>query len=80
MVFARDPGGHRVLDLVDLWREALVLNETAQRFRIANEAVLSIGGDEHAGAQVALVVLTGERVHLAGALQVDVLALGLVWK
>jgi hypothetical protein len=31
-----------------------------------------------AGAQVALIVLAGEGVHLAGALQVDVLTLGLV--
>jgi hypothetical protein len=79
MVFTRDPGRHGVLDLVDLGSEALVLNERTQRFRIADQAVLCLRRDEYAGSEVALVVLTGERVHLAGALQVDVLALGLVW-
>jgi hypothetical protein len=56
-----------------------VLDETTQWFRVADKAVLCLGTDEHAGAQVAFIVLPGERVHLAGALQVDVLALGLVW-
>ena len=74
-----DPGWHGVLDLVDLGSEAFVLDETAQRFGVSDQAVLCRGGDEHAGTQVALIVLKRERVHLAGALQVDVLALGLVW-
>ena len=67
-----------VLDLVDLGSEAFVLDEAAQRFRVADDAVLGLRRDEHAGAQAALIVLAGERVHLPGALQVDVLALGLV--
>jgi hypothetical protein len=79
MVFTGDPGRHGVLDLIDLGSEALMLDETTQRFGVADQAVLCLGGDEHAGAQVALIVLPGERVHLAGALQIDVLALGLVW-
>jgi hypothetical protein len=79
VIFTGDPGRHLVLDLVDLGSEAFVLDETSQGFGVSDQAVLCLGGDEHAGAEVALIVLTGERVHLAGALQVDVLALGLVW-
>ena len=48
-------------------------------FGVSGQAVLGVGRYEHAGAQVALVVLAGEGVHLSGALQVDILALGLVW-
>jgi hypothetical protein len=57
MVFAGDPGRHRVRDLVDLGSEALMLNETTQRFGVSGQAVLCVRRDEHAGAQVALVVL-----------------------
>jgi len=72
------PGGHGVGDLVDLGREAFVLDETAQGFGVADQAVLCLRGDEHAGAEVALVVLAAQGVHLAGALEVDFLALVLV--
>jgi hypothetical protein len=49
-----------VLDLVDLRSEAFVLNETTQRLGVADQAILCLRRDEHAGAQVALVVLAGE--------------------
>jgi hypothetical protein len=78
MVFTGDPGRHGVLDLVHLGSEALMLNETTQRFGVAGQAILSCRRDEHTSAKVALVVLTAEGVNLAGALQVDILALGVI--
>jgi hypothetical protein len=42
------------------------------------QAVLG-GGDEHAGSEVAFVVLAAQGVHLTGALEVDVLALVPIW-
>jgi hypothetical protein len=55
-----------------------MLHEAAEGFGVSHDAVLCLRGDEHAGAQAALVILAGERVHLPGALQVDVLALPVV--
>jgi hypothetical protein len=78
VVFARDPRRHVVLDLVDLRGEAFMLDEAAEGLGVADQPVLGHGGDEHAGAEGALVVLAGDGVHLAGALQVDVFALALV--
>ena len=79
VVFARDPRRHVVGDLVDLGSEAFMLNEATEGFGITDQSVLGHRGDEHAGAEGTLVVLAGDRVHLAGALQVDVLALALSW-
>ena len=78
MIFAGNPARHVVLDLVNLRRETFMLDESAQRFRVSDNAVLCLRRNEHAGTEAALVVLAGERVHLPGALQVDILALPLV--
>ena len=55
-----------------------MLHEAAEGLGITHDAVLGLRGDEHAGTEAALVVLAGERIHLPGALQVDILALPLV--
>jgi hypothetical protein len=55
-----------------------VLHEAAQGLGVSDDAVLGLRRDEHASAQTALVILTRKRVHLAAALQVDVLALPLI--
>ena len=78
VVLTWDPGGHRVLDLVDLGSEAFMLYKSAEGFRIADQPVLRHGGYEHAGAEGALIVLTGDGVHLTRALEVDVLAFTLI--
>jgi hypothetical protein len=72
------PGGHRVLDLVDLGSEAFMLYESAEGLGVADQSVLRHGGYEHAGAEGALIVLAGNGVHLTGALEVDVLAFTLI--
>jgi hypothetical protein len=78
MVFPWDPGRHVVLDLVDLGCEAFMLDESTEGLGVADQSVLGHRGDEYAGAERALVVLAGDGVHLAGALQVDVFTLALI--
>ena len=78
MIVARDPRRHVVGDLVDLGCEAFMLDESTEGLGVTDQSVLRHRGDEHAGAEGALIVLAGDGVHLAGALQVDVLALMLV--
>jgi hypothetical protein len=74
VVFARQPAGHLVLDLVDLGIVTFRLDEAAEGFRIAHEAMFGVGRDEHACTQVLLVVSPGGGCHLPGALQVDILS------
>src|ERR1035437_1547496 len=78
MVVARDPRWHVVGDLVDLGSEAFMLYVSTEGFGVAHQSVLGHGGYEHAGAEGALVVLAGDGVHLAGALEVDIFALALI--
>ena len=55
-----------------------MLDEATEGFGVSGQAVLG-GGDEHAGAEVAFVVLAAEGVHLPGALEEDILALVPIW-
>jgi hypothetical protein len=78
MIVARDPRRHVVGDLVDLGSEAFMLDEATEGFGVTDQSVLRHRGDEHAGAEGALIVLTGDRVHLTGTLEVDVFSLTLI--
>ena len=55
-----------------------MLHEAAEGFGVTGQSVLGRWGDEHAGAERTLVVLAGDGVHLAGALQIDIFALALI--
>ena len=69
----QDGGTWCVPDLVGLGCEALALDEAAQGLGVAEDLVQA-RGDADAGAQFPLVVAAGDGGHLAGALEVDVLA------
>ena len=55
-----------------------MLDEAAEGFGVTGQSVLGCWGDEHAGTERAFVVLAGDGVHLAGALQIDIFALALI--
>ena len=59
VVFTGYPGWHLVGDLVDLGTEAFVLDEAAEWLRVSDQTVLGLRRYEHAGTQVAFIVLTG---------------------
>jgi hypothetical protein len=64
VIVAGEPGGCGVGDLVGLGREGLVFNEAAEGFGIA-EVFLEGGGWSYAGAQLLLVITTGEAIDLS---------------
>ena len=61
-------------NLVGLGFEALTLHESAEWFGIS-KGFVETEGRTHAGAEFLFVVAAGSRFHLAGALEVDILAL-----
>ena len=74
VVVSGEPAGHGVRNLVCLWSWFFSLDESADWLGIAEE-FFERRAWSHAGAELVLVIASGERVHLTGALEEDFFAL-----
>ena len=72
VVISWQPAGSCVGDLVGLWFKALALDKTTKWLGVA-EVFSARHRRGNAGAQLLLVVATGDIIYLSGSLEVDIL-------